>query len=41
MLSEEESKSFIARTMCVHRKLIDRIIEQNPIARSLWEMRSE
>ena len=41
MLSEGQSKSSIARAMGVHRRSIDRVIEQSPTARRLWEMRSE
>ena len=39
-LSEGKSKSEIARELGVHRRSIDRVIEQSPTARSLWEMRS-
>jgi len=39
-LSEGKSKSEIARELGVHRRSIDRVIEQSPTARSLWEMRN-
>ena len=39
-LSEGKSKSEIARELGVHRRSIDRGIEQSPTARRLWEMRS-
>ena len=41
MLSEGQSKSFIARTMGVHRRSIDRTIEDSPTARKIWGMRNE
>ena len=39
MLSEGESKSFIARELGVSRRSIDRAIEDSPTARKIWGMR--
>ena len=39
MLSEGKSKSFISRAMGVHRRSIDRAIEDSPTALKIWGMR--